>query len=185
MDLTWYDCSDATTGVVTELGSLLRHVRDRLGRAVGRVSRSRLSTSSRPTAALHYSVVGYRVNMFEHGVGEHCFRGGLVSQLFRSSKSGSVVARDTCQQSRTGWCCVVSTRLKPRGLAKPPRLSPLHVKFPGFFPAHIKGRSELGFQRNLELAFSILSPARRQVPLGSSGALREETPQDHQRWSTR
>ena len=47
MDLTWYDRSDATTGVVTELGSLLRHVRDRLGRAV-RVSRSRLSTSSRP-----------------------------------------------------------------------------------------------------------------------------------------
>ena len=48
MDLTWYGRSDVMTDVVTELGSLHRHVRDRLGRAVGRVSRSRLSTSSRP-----------------------------------------------------------------------------------------------------------------------------------------
>ena len=48
MDLTWYDRSDVMTDVVTELGSLLRHVRDRPDRAVGRVSRSRLSTSSRP-----------------------------------------------------------------------------------------------------------------------------------------
>ena len=32
MDLTWYSRSDFMTDVVAELGSLHRHVRDRLGR---------------------------------------------------------------------------------------------------------------------------------------------------------
>ena len=31
------------------------------------------------TAALHYSVVFYQIKLCEHGLGEHCFRGGLVS----------------------------------------------------------------------------------------------------------
>ena len=107
MDLTWYDRSDVMTGVVTELGSLLRHVRDRPDRVVGRVSRSRLSTSSRPLLPCIFLVVGYRVNMFEQGLGEHCFRGGGISHLFRRSKGGSVGA------SRTGWCCLASHSLEP------------------------------------------------------------------------
>ena len=52
-----------------------------------------------------------------------------VAWLVNSFEARKVVLwlLETCRQSRTGWCCVVSTRLKPRGLAKPPRVSPLHV----------------------------------------------------------
>ena len=59
--------------------------------------------------------------------------------------------------SRTGLCGPASTRLNPRRLAKPLRVSPLHVCSMDYFPVHFKESSGLGFQRNLELAFSNLS----------------------------
>ena len=99
MDLTWYSRSDVITDVVMELDSLLRHVRDRLGRHGRTCFPFTVEYILTSTAALHFSVVGYRVNMFEHGLGEHCFRGGWASQLFRSSKSGFVVARDLSAKS--------------------------------------------------------------------------------------
>ena len=71
--------------------------------AVGRVSRSRLSTSSRPLLPLHYSVVGYRVSVFEHGLGESTvLGGGWVSHLFRRSKSSSVDARELLSKVALG-----------------------------------------------------------------------------------
>ena len=63
-----------------------------------------------------------------YGLGEHCFRGRWVlAHWFVLS-------------------CIHSLRV-----------SPLHVCSMDYFPVHIKGRSGLGFQRNLELAFSNLS----------------------------
>ena len=79
------------------------------------------------TAALHYSVIFYQIKLCEHGLGGALFFG--VAWLVNSFEVRKVVLwlLETCLQSRTGWCCVVSTRLKPRGLAKPLRVSPLHV----------------------------------------------------------
>ena len=97
-----------------------------LGILVGRVSRSRLSTSSRPLlpcTTLLFSTKSSCASM----AWESTVFG--VAWLVNSFEARKVVLWlvETCQQSRTGWCCVVSTRLKPRGLAKPPRVSPLHV----------------------------------------------------------
>ena len=126
MDLTWYSRSDVMTDVVTELGSLHRHVRDRLGRAVGRVSRSRLSTSSRPLLPSTILLSATESTCSSMAWGSTVFG---VAGLVNSFEARKVVLwlLETCQQSRTGWCCVVSTRLNPRRLAKPPRVSPLHV----------------------------------------------------------
>ena len=125
MDLTWYDRSDVMTDVVTELGSLLRHVRDRPDRAVGRVSRSRLSTS-RPLLPCTFLLSATESTCSSMAWGSTVFG---VAWLVNSFEARKVVLwlLETCQQNRTGWCCVVSTRLKPRGLAMPPRVSPLHV----------------------------------------------------------
>ena len=127
-----------------------------LGILVGRVSRSRLSTSSRPLLPCTILLSATESTCSSMAWGSTVFG---VAWLVNSFEARKVVLwlLETCQQSRTGWCCVVSTRLKPRGLAKPPRVSPLHVSSMDYFPAHIKGRSGLGFQRNLELAFSNLS----------------------------
>ena len=126
MVLIWYDRSDVMTGVVTELGSFLRHVRDRPDGAVGRVSRSRLSTSSRPLLPCTVLLSATESTCSSMAWGSTVFG---VAGLVNSFETRKVVLwlLETCQQSRTGWCCVVSTRLNPRRLAKPPRVSPLHV----------------------------------------------------------
>ena len=146
MDLTWY-WNLAPCFVMFETG---------LAGTVERVSRSRLSTSSRPLLPCTFLLSATESTCSSMAWGSTVFG---VAWLVNSFEARKVVLwlLETCQQSRTGWCRVVSTRLKPRGLAKPPRMSPLHVSSLGFFPAHIKGRSGLGFQRNLELAFSNLS----------------------------
>ena len=98
-----------------------------LGFLVGRVSRSRLSTSSRPRllpcTILLFSTKSSCASM---AWGSTVFG---VAWLVNSFEARKVVLwlLESCQQTRTGWCCVVSTRLKPRGLAKPPRVSPMHV----------------------------------------------------------
>ena len=48
-----------------------------------------------------------------------------------------------------------------------------------FMQLEVWGGADPNLRRSLEFEVSNLSPARGQVPLGSSGALREETPQDH------
>ena len=58
---------------------------------------------------------------------------------------------------RTGLCCLASTREKPGDWPSHPGCLRCTFSSLGYFPAHIKGRSGLGFQRNLELAFSNLS----------------------------
>ena len=58
--------------------------------------------------------------MFEHGLGEHCFRGGWISHFFQSSKSGSVVARDFSAKSH--WfvsSCIHSLEPTKTGQATP------------------------------------------------------------------
>ena len=105
---------------------LVRPYSHRLGRAVGRVSRSRLSTSSRPLLPGTTLLFSTKSSCASMAWGSTVFG---VAGLVNSFEARKVVLwlLETCQQSRTGWCCVVSTRLKPRGLAKPPRVSPLHV----------------------------------------------------------
>ena len=78
---------------------LVRPYSHRLGRAVGRVSRSRLSTSSRPLLPGTILLSATESTCSSMAWGKHCFRGGWVSQFFRSSKSGSVVARDLSAKS--------------------------------------------------------------------------------------
>ena len=171
--------------VVTELGSLHRHVRNRLHRAVGRVSRSRLSTSSRPLLPCTFLLSATESTCSSMAWGSTVFGVAWLVNSFEARK-GVLWLLESCQQIRTGWCCVVSTRLKPRGLAKPPRVSPLHVSSLGFFPAHIKGRS--GSKSPAEFGVRSFKPVTGQETgcsldhrLGGrapAGALREETPQD-------
>ena len=97
-----------------------------LGILVGRVSRSRLSTSSRPLLPCTTLLFSTKSSCASMAWGSTVFG---VAWLVNSFEARKVVLwlLEPCQQCRTGWCCVVSTRLKPRGLAKPPRVSPLHV----------------------------------------------------------
>ena len=106
-------------------------------------SRSRLCTSSSPL--LHSTIHSFTTK-------SSCASVAWKSTVF--GVAGLVThfeARKVVQWVLAHWfvlSCIHS--LEPRGLAKPPQVSPLHVSLD-------KGRSGLGFQRNLELAFSNLS----------------------------
>ena len=102
--------------------------------------------------------------MFEHGLGEHCFRGGLVSQLFRSSKSGSVVARVLLANSRWLVLCRFHSLEATRTSQATPGVSVARQSL-GFFPSSHQGEE----RARIPAAFR----ARIFKPLGSSGALRE------------
>ena len=111
--------------------------------------------------------------MFEHGLGEHCFRGGWVSQFFRSSKSGSVVARDLSAKSHWLVLCRFHSLEPTKTSQAIPSVSFARLVLWVFMQLEMWGGADPNLRRSLEFAVSSLSPARRQVPLGSSGALRE------------
>ena len=129
-------------------------------------SQSRLSTSTSPL--LHSTILLISTSSSCASVAwmEHCLRGGDIGHSFRSSKGGSV-----------GACALVCAVLHPRartqetGQATPGvtvaclvfwKSSHQGEEWPtsGRSPrtgAIVEGRGGLGFQRNLELAFSNLS----------------------------
>ena len=103
--------------------------------------------------------------MFEHGMGEHCFRGGWISHFFRSSKSGSVVARDFSAKSH--WLvlsCIHSLEPTKTSLATP-SVSFARLVLWVFTQLEMWGGADPNLRRSLEFAVSNLSLARRQVPL--------------------
>ena len=65
--------------------------------------------------------------------------GGALFSAWRDWSFISKLERWFSGCSRTGWCCLASTSLNPRRLAKPPRVSPLHDKFLGFFSSSHQG----------------------------------------------
>ena len=165
MDLTWYDRSDVVTGVVTELGTLLRHVRDRPDRAVGRVSRSRLSTSSRPLLPCTILLSATESTCSSMAWGSTVFG---VAWLVNSFEARKVVLwlLETCQQSRTDWCCVVSFSLEPTKTSQAtPSVSVARLVPWVFFPSSHQGKERARIPAEFR--------ARGFKPLGASGALRE------------
>ena len=85
-----------------------------------RFPRSRLCTTS--SSLLHSTIllISTRSSCASVAWGEHSFRGGSIGHSFRSSKVGQWVLAH--------WFVLSCIRpLEPRRLAKPPRVSPLHV----------------------------------------------------------
>ena len=127
-----------------------------LGILVGRVSRSRLSTSSRPLLPCSILLFSTNSKLCEHGLGEHCFRGGLVGQLFLE-KWFCGCSRHLSAKSHWLVLCRFHSLEATRTSQATPGVSVARLVPWVFFPVHTKGGSGLGFQRNLELAFSNLS----------------------------
>ena len=162
MDLTWYDRSDVMTDVVTELGPLLRHVRDRPDRAVGRVSRSRLSTSSRPLLPCTILLSATESTCSSMAWGSTVFGvAGLVIYF---------EGRKVVQWVLAHWLvlsCIHSLEPTKTSQATPgvsvARLVPWVMS-----QLTSRGGADPSLRRSLEFKVSSLSPARRQDPLGSS-----------------
>ena len=137
------------------------------------------------TAAWRHSVVCYQIEMCEQGLEEHCFRGGWVSQFFRSSKSGSVVARDLSAKSH--WlvlCRFHSPETTKKTSPATSRVSFARLFLWFFYAARNVGRC--GSKSPAEFGVCSVKPVTG-LETGSSRLQRsfERRPQDHQRWSTR
>ena len=100
--------------------------------------------------------------MFEHGLGEHCFRGGWI-------ESGSVVARDFSAKSHWFVLSCIHSLEATRTSQATPGVSVARLVPWVFSQLEMWGGADPNLRRSLEFAVSSLSPARKQVPLQTTG----------------